>query len=164
MASNALITVDTNGGLRFARLESSFLWWSNDDVIKWKLFRVTGPLWGNSIGHQRIPLKRPATRSFDSFFDLHLNKRLSKQSGRRFFRRHRAYGVTVMRGIKATQKTKFMGPTWVPPWSCRPQMGPMLAMNLAIRVRLKPDFCEGNDSCCLCEGVSELIHWRDLIS
>ena len=22
---------------------------------------------------------------------------------------------------------KFMGPTWVPPWSCRPQMGPMFA-------------------------------------
>ena len=121
------ITVDMNEGLCFARLQSSFLWWSNDDVIKWKLFRVTGPLCGDSIGHQWIPLKRPATRSFDSFCDLHLNKRLSKQSGRRFFRRHRAYGVTVMRGIKATQIIKFMGPTWGTPGSCRPQMGPMLA-------------------------------------
>ena len=27
----------------------------------------------------------------------------------------------------ATQKAKFMGPTWGPPGSCRPQMGPMLA-------------------------------------
>ena len=26
-----------------------------------------------------------------------------------------------------TQIAKFMGPTWVPPGSCRPQMGPMLA-------------------------------------
>ena len=26
-----------------------------------------------------------------------------------------------------SHKTKFMGPTWVPPGSCRPQMGPMLA-------------------------------------
>ena len=26
-----------------------------------------------------------------------------------------------------TQVAKFMGPTWGPPWSCRPQMGPMLA-------------------------------------
>ena len=26
-----------------------------------------------------------------------------------------------------TQTEKFMGPTWGPPWSCRPQMGPMLA-------------------------------------
>ena len=28
--------------------------------------------------------------------------------------------------VKA-QKAKFMGPTWGPPGSCRPQMGPMLA-------------------------------------
>ena len=27
----------------------------------------------------------------------------------------------------STQITKFMGPTWGPPGSCRPQMGPMLA-------------------------------------
>ena len=38
-----------------------------------KIFRVTGPLCGE------IPSKRPATRSFDVFFDLHLNKRFSKQ-------------------------------------------------------------------------------------
>ena len=28
---------------------------------------------------------------------------------------------------KSTQIAKFMGPTWGPPGSCRPQMGPMLA-------------------------------------
>ena len=28
---------------------------------------------------------------------------------------------------RSTQITKFMGPTWGPPGSCRPQMGPMLA-------------------------------------
>ena len=28
---------------------------------------------------------------------------------------------------KTSQITKFMGPTWGPPGSCRPQMGPMLA-------------------------------------
>ena len=28
---------------------------------------------------------------------------------------------------QATQITRFMGPTWGPPGSCRPQMGPMLA-------------------------------------
>ena len=31
------------------------------------------------------PSQRPVTRSFDVFFDLHLNKRLSKQSRRRWF-------------------------------------------------------------------------------
>ena len=34
--------------------------------------------------------------------------------------------ITTMRLI-ASQTAKFMGPTWVPPGSCRPQMGPMLA-------------------------------------
>ena len=45
----------------------------HDDVIKWRHFGVTDPLWGES----------PVTRSFDFFFDLRLNKRVSKQSRRR---------------------------------------------------------------------------------
>ena len=40
------------------------------------IFRVTGHLCG---GIHWSP-QRPVTRSFDVFFDLHLNKRLSKQS------------------------------------------------------------------------------------
>ena len=41
--------------------------------------------------------QRPATRSFDVFFDLHPNKRLSEQWWGRCLRRHRAhYDVTVM--------------------------------------------------------------------
>ena len=49
----------------------------HDDVIKWKHFRVTGPLCGEFTGE--FPAQRPVTRSFDVFFDLRLNKRLSKQ-------------------------------------------------------------------------------------
>ena len=51
----------------------------NDDVIKWKHFprywpfEFTGDRW------------RPVTRCFGVSFDLHLNKRLSKQSWRRWF-------------------------------------------------------------------------------
>ena len=41
------------------------------------IFRVTGHLWGEFAGE--FPAQRPATRSFDVFFDLHPNKRLSKQ-------------------------------------------------------------------------------------
>ena len=40
------------------------------------IFRVTGHLCGEFAGPRWIPL----TRSFDVFFDLRLNKRLSKQS------------------------------------------------------------------------------------
>ena len=44
------------------------------------IFRVTGPLWGNSPVIGEFPSQRPVTRSFDVFFDLRLNTRLSKQS------------------------------------------------------------------------------------
>ena len=49
------------------------------------IFRVTGPLWGEFTGHRWMSLKRPVMQSFDIFFDLHLNKQLSKASGRRRF-------------------------------------------------------------------------------
>ena len=60
----------------------------HDDVIKWKHFprywpfvlRVTGLCVGNSLVIDEFPTQRPVTRSFDVFFDLRLNKRLSKQS------------------------------------------------------------------------------------
>ena len=43
------------------------------------IFRVTGHLCGKFTGPRWIPAQRPVTRSFDVFFDLRLNKRLSKQ-------------------------------------------------------------------------------------
>ena len=43
------------------------------------IFRVTGPLCGQFTGSGEFPAQRPVTRSFDVFFDLRLNKRLSKQ-------------------------------------------------------------------------------------
>ena len=50
---------------------------NHDDVIKWKHFCVTGHLCGEFTG----PAQRPVTWSYDVFFDLRLNERLSKQSG-----------------------------------------------------------------------------------
>ena len=47
----------------------------------WNIFRVTGPLCGEFTSHRWIPSQRPGTPSFDVFFGLRLNKRLSKQSG-----------------------------------------------------------------------------------
>ena len=43
------------------------------------IFRVTGPLCGKFTGPSEFPTQRPVTRSFDVFFDLRLNKQLSKQ-------------------------------------------------------------------------------------
>ena len=35
--------------------------------------------------------------------------------------------IRLIRRFNITQIAKYMGPTWGPPGSCRPQMGPMLA-------------------------------------
>ena len=42
------------------------------------IFRVTGPLCGEFTGPGEFPTQRPVTQSFDFFFDLRLNERLSK--------------------------------------------------------------------------------------
>ena len=49
------------------------------------IFRVTVPLCGKFTDHRWFPSQRPVTRSFDVFFDVRLNKRLSKQSKRWWF-------------------------------------------------------------------------------
>ena len=52
----------------------------HDDVIKWKHFALYWPFCaGNSPVTGELTSQRPVTRSFDVFFDLRLNKRLSKQ-------------------------------------------------------------------------------------
>ena len=43
------------------------------------IFRVTGPLCGEFTGSGEFPAQRPVRHSFDVFFDLLPNKRLSKQ-------------------------------------------------------------------------------------
>ena len=52
-----------------------------------------------------FPAQGPVTRSFDVFFDLRLNKRLSKQSWAGDLRRHRAhYDVIVMYNGKCVRE------------------------------------------------------------
>ena len=60
---------------------------AHDDVIKWKHFPR---YWPFGRGIHRSPVNshhkgQAVTRSFDIFYDLRLNKRLSKQSRRRWF-------------------------------------------------------------------------------
>ena len=43
------------------------------------IFRVTGHLCGEFTGPGEFPTQMPVMRSFDGFFDISLNKRLSKQ-------------------------------------------------------------------------------------
>ena len=50
------------------------------DVIKWKHFLCYWPFVRVIQGHQWIPLTKASNTNFVGFFDLRLNKRLSKQS------------------------------------------------------------------------------------
>ena len=69
-----------------------------DDDIKWKIFGVTGTLWGESTGHRWIPL----TKANDAelwYFLWSAPEQTVDQNNRYigYLRRHRAhYGVTVM--------------------------------------------------------------------
>ena len=66
----------------------------------------------NSPVTGEFPTQRPATRSSNVFFNMCLNKPLSKQSGGWWLRRHCAhYGVTVM-GQKTVHYRDVTGAAW----------------------------------------------------
>ena len=86
------------------------MWWSDfhtfvfhDDVIKWKHFPR---YWPFVRGIHRSPVNSPHKgqwrwRTFDVYFDLHLNKRLSKQSWCWWFETLSSpYDVTLMSNFK----------------------------------------------------------------
>ena len=69
-------------------------WWHHQMET---ISALLAPCW-NSVPSEFLS-RTPVTQSFDVFFDLPLNKRLSKHSSASYFRLHRAhYDVTVMRG------------------------------------------------------------------
>ena len=57
----------------------------HDDVTKWNIFRDTRPLCGELTGQRWISLTQGSDAELWCFSDLCLNKRLSKQSKRRWF-------------------------------------------------------------------------------
>ena len=67
-------TIDTGLCLHIYRLNT---WWRHEMETFSALLAICA---GNSPDHGEFPAQRPVTRSFDVFFDLRLNKRLSKQS------------------------------------------------------------------------------------
>ena len=62
-----------------------YTWWRHQMETISTLPVVTGLFAGNSPVPGEFPSQRPAARSFDVFFDLCLNKQLSKQSRRWWF-------------------------------------------------------------------------------
>ena len=67
------------GSPRFTHMDSHLAtsWWCYQMETFSALLAICA---GNSRVHGEFPSQRPVTRSFDVFFDLRLNKRLSKQS------------------------------------------------------------------------------------
>ena len=82
-------------------LSSSWLYWGpkkkqiHDDVIERKHFRVTGLCYGNPPVTGGLPSSRPMMRNLGVFFQMRLNKPLSKHSRQRW-RHHSHYDVIVM--------------------------------------------------------------------
>ena len=70
---------------------------SHDDVIKWKLFRLTGPLCGEFTGHRWIPLTKARDAELWCFFICTwINGSVNNREAGDL-RRHRAHNdVTVM--------------------------------------------------------------------
>ena len=72
------------------------------------IFRVTGPLWGESTG----PLKIPVTRTVVVFYDQRMNSWADNRDAGDL-RHHRAhYDVIVMRMVFCIQSSRY--PTWSP--------------------------------------------------
>ena len=68
--------------MRYADRESELSWWRHQMETFAALLAICA---GNSPITGELPAQTPVTRSFDAFFDLCLNQRLSKQSRRWWF-------------------------------------------------------------------------------
>ena len=72
-------------GLLFRQISDNRKFNNMMTPLNGKIFRITSSLWGNPLVTSGFPSWRPVTRIFDVFFDLHLNKQLSKHSRCRWF-------------------------------------------------------------------------------
>ena len=76
------IIVNTVSNCHHAYIRIWKTWWRHQIETFSALLAICA---GNSPVNDEFPAQRPVTRSFDVFFDLRRNKRLSKQSRSRWF-------------------------------------------------------------------------------
>ena len=88
--------------------------YEHDDVIKWNIFRVTGLCAGNSPVTGEFPAQEPVTQCFGVFFDLRLDKRLSKQSLGLWFETPLCLLWHHCNGINSSETLSY--PTSLPPF------------------------------------------------
>ena len=106
----AIFPVNSSNFFQYFFLILHYIFWNLSRLILTSSngngFRVTGPLWKESCG---FPSQRPATRSFNVFFDLHLNKRIWKQSRHRLSETQSAsLNITVMDITKSMQTLSYL--------------------------------------------------------
>ena len=106
------------------------VWWWRNQMETFSAFLALCA--GNSPVTGEFPTQRPVTRSFDVFFDMHLNKRLSKQSWGWWFETlasslwrhcnvHAICNIVMYRNeSKQDLRMKLLLPTKVVPCSERP--------------------------------------------
>ena len=85
-------------------------------------------VWGIHRWPVNSPHKGPVTRKRFPFDDIIMSFYLNSHRDNGWVRRQQKHDVNWLnQPIEYPRKAKFIGPTWGPPGSCRPQMGPMLA-------------------------------------
>ena len=100
--------------------------WDTRVFVQWLVFWDTLLLMWHDCNEDLYPKRYPifmlpsCARNRGGFFASYLYKNIHNKS--------RMHCNIWAHRYNTSQITKFMGPTWGPPGSCRPQMGPMLAL------------------------------------
>ena len=97
-----------------------------------EIFPRNWPFVRKSTGHRWIPLTKTLTRSFNVFFDLHLNKRLSEQSRRLWFETPSGLSWRHCNAMKISRKTPHS--TLVKTWYGSSLMSVMCERSFAIAI------------------------------
>ena len=92
----------------------------HDDIIKWKLFRVTGPLCGEFTGHQWIPLTRASDAELWCFLCAWIHGWVNNHRAGDLRRHCADYDVTVMYLMPVnTDPAHIRSSHWSSLYTCR---------------------------------------------
>ena len=113
-----LVYVTTNMTVYDTSINCKPIWWRHQMETFSALLALCA---GNSSVTGEFPSQRPVTRGFHVFFDLRLNKRLSKQSRRRWFETPsrslwRHCNECPSFGLSQECKVMTSGCVWMCPW------------------------------------------------
>ena len=121
--------------------KNSLAWWRHQMETFSALLAICA---GNSLVPGEVPAQRPVTRCFDVFFDLRLNKRLSKQSCPRLVMWDAI--VAIMTSLWWDLAVKLPSGQWMPPNLTNENSTLVHVMAWCLRAtwaKVDPDLCHG---------------------